>query len=72
VQSSDELEDAEADEADRRRGGTPPKRTRKGERYTAEDEDSVSVRLKLRKWSSEELDDADEEVRVSVVIIIRG
>jgi len=24
--SSDELEDAEADEADRRRGGTPPKR----------------------------------------------
>jgi hypothetical protein len=60
--SSDELEDdAEADEADRLRGGTPPKRARKGERYAAEDEESDSVKLKLRKRSSEELDDADED-----------
>ena len=62
--SSDELEDAEADEADpdqRLRGGTPPKRARKGERYTGEDRDGVSVKLKLRKRSSEELDDADED-----------
>ena len=76
--SSDELEDAEVDEADHRlRGGTPPKRARKGERYTAEDEDGVSVKLKLTKSSSEELDDPDEDgggggVDVGVVIIIRG
>jgi len=59
--SSDELEDAEADEADWRRGGTPPKRARKGERYAAEDEDGVEVKLRLRKRGSEELDDADED-----------
>ena len=59
--SSDELEDAEADEADRRRGGTPPKRARKGERYAAEDEDGGSVKLRFRKRGSEELDDADED-----------
>ena len=50
-----------ADDANRLRGGMPPKRVRKGERYTAEDEDGVSVKLKLRKRSSEELDDADED-----------
>ena len=66
-----------ADDANRLRGGMPPKRVRKGERYTAEDEDGVSVKLKLRKRSSEELDDADEDggdgrVEVAgVVIIIR-
>jgi len=71
--SSDDLEDAEADEADRRRGGMPPKRDRKGERYAAEDGDSVSVMLRKRKRGSEELDDADEVVvGVGVVIIIRG
>jgi len=59
--SSDQLEDAEADEADRRRGGTPPKRARKGKRYAAEDEDGVSAKLKLRKKGSEKLDDADED-----------
>ena len=59
--SSDELEDVEADEADSVRGGTLPERARKGERYAAEDEDSVSTKLKLRKRNSEELDDGDED-----------
>ena len=59
--SSSELEDAKADEVDRLRGGTPPNRARKGERYPVEGEDDVSVKLRLRKRSGEELDDADED-----------
>ena len=58
------------------KGRTPPKRARKRERCMPEDEDGVSVKLKSRKRSSEELDNADEDgsgrVEVGVVLIRRG
>ena len=58
------------------KGRTPPKRAWKRERCMAEDEDGISVKLKSRKRSSEELDNADEDgsgrVGVGVVLIRRG